>query len=198
METIKNNISHLVYAGIIIFLLFFFKCGGGREIVTIPGKSGEIKTETKIQYLPSKPQVITLKGKDGKTITIETENPVNKDLLDAFNKASDSIKKLKLYAKAIEENEQIRTFEKDGVKVDVKSKVRGELLIQSIEYKTAPQKIEVPKDNFSFLLSGGATKNIITQQMTLQAGAGIRIKEVSVLATIDTHSNLGVTLIKQF
>jgi hypothetical protein len=34
--------------------------------------------------------------------------------------------------------------------------------------------------------------------MTLQVGAGIRVKKISVLANINTEKQIGLTLIKEF
>lgn len=185
----------VIIAGLVIFILWFVQCGG-RKVVTIPGKAGEIKTQTEIQYLPSKPQTITIKGKDGKNTTITVENPVNKELLDKYQEAKDSIAKLKLYAVAIEEKEQIRTFEQDGVKIEVKSKTRGDLISQSVKYQLPPQ--EIKKDNFGFLTSGGINKTISTQNYNVQIGAGIRIKDISILVNANTNKQVGLTLIKEF
>jgi hypothetical protein len=199
METLKK---YILNPWIIVFVMsvLLFTCKRTevkKETVTIkiPQKIVQIDTAIKVVYKKSKPEVIKIAGKE-----IEVENPVNIELAENFNKQTDSIKRLKLYLKAIAEKEQIRTFDKDGVKVDVKTKTRGDILNQSISLTIKEQKIEVPKkeDNFGFLLSSGLMQNQATKNINFEAGAGIRIKKVGILLKGNTNREIGISLIKEF
>jgi hypothetical protein len=199
METLKK---YILNPWIIVFVMsvLLFTCKRTevkKETVTIkiPQKIVQIDTAIKVVYKKSKPEVIKIAGKE-----IEVENPVNIELAENFNKQTDSIKRLKLYLKAIAEKEQIRTFVKDGVKVDVKTKTRGDILNQSISLTIKEQKIEVPKkeDNFGFLLSSGLMQNQATKNINFEAGAGIRIKKVGILLKGNTNREIGISLIKEF
>jgi len=197
MEGIKKAAPWLIA---LTFSVLFFTCKRTEtkvETVTvkIPQKVVEIQTETKIKYLKSKPEIIKIAGKE-----IEVENPVNLELAENFNKQTDSIQKLNLYLKAIAEKEQVRTFNKDGVKVDVKTKTRGDILEQSVTCTVKEQKIEVPKkeDNFGFLLSSGLMQNKATKDINFEIGAGIRVKKIGVLLKGNTNREVGISLIKEF
>lgn len=193
METIKKYIYPII---IVILLLIVFlqrSCNRPNDTqkveVTIPAKTVEIQKETKIQYLPSKPQIIKIAGKE-----IRTENPVNEEMLKDYILAKDSLQLLK-YAKAIEEKEQIRNFEKDGVVVDVKTKVRGELLEQSIIATIKEQKIkvEVPiKTRTAIYLGGGISNNKDLTNFAVQAELGLQIKRDIISITADTKQNFGL------
>jgi hypothetical protein len=164
-------------------------------IVKVPEKVVEIQTETKIKYLKSKPEIIKIAGKE-----IEVENPVNLELAKNFIKQTDSINKLNLYLEAISEKEQIRTFDKDGVTVDVKTKTRGDILNQSITVSIKEQKTEVPKklDNFGFLVTSGLIQNQTNKNINFEAGVGVRIKKTGILVKGNTNKEIGISLIKEF
>jgi len=199
MYTIKNYLLNpcVIVFGLSVLLFTCKRTEIKKETVTVkvPEKVVEIQTETKIKYIKSKPEIIKIAGKE-----VEVENPVNIELAENFNKQTDSIKKLKLYLEAIAEKEQVRTFDKDGVTVDVKTKTRGDILNQSISLTIKEQKIEVPKkeDNFGFLLSSGLMQNQATKNINFEAGAGIRIKKVGILLKGNTNREIGISLIKEF
>lgn len=190
MEKLTKSIPW-IFVAILIFM--YFTKDTETKINTIKVKVPEIKEvikkETKIVYKKQKGDTIKIAGD-----TIITENPVNKDLVDNYTKQKDSISKLKLYISSIEEKEQVRTFTKGFITVNVTSKTRGDLLDQSIEYQEKEHTIEVekPKDNFGFLLLGGMTKT------NFEVGAGIRIKKLSVLAKTSTNKEVGINIIKEF
>tara|TARA_R110000782_G_scaffold184197_4_gene274431 strand:+ start:1721 stop:2329 length:609 start_codon:yes stop_codon:yes gene_type:complete len=201
---LKYNITlkDYIIAGLIIFLLWFVQCGSSKEKTTttveIPAKEVTIEKPSDIVYLPSQPQIIKIAGKE-----IRTENPVNKQMLTELIEAQrkgDSVDVLNKYISAIEEKEQIRTFEQDGVKVDVKSKTRGDLLEQSVKIKIEKQTVQVPiqKDKFGFLGSASYRQHLVIPKPIIEIGAGIRIKKISLLGNINTNKEVGITLIKEF
>lgn len=197
MEKIEKYIPWIIVAVLSVLL---YTCSGEKSkpetvYIKIPEKIVEVKTETKIEYKKSKPQIIEIAGKE-----IKTENPVNLELVENYNKQKDSIERLKLYLSAIQEKEQVRTFDKDGVVVDVTTKTRGDILNQSIVYKIKEHKIETQKkeDNFGFLLSSGLMQNQTTKNINFEAGAGIRIKKVGILLKGNTNREVGINLIKEF
>jgi hypothetical protein len=191
----ERLVKYIPWIFVAILIFMYFTKDTETKINTIKVKVPEIKEviekETKIVYKKLKGDTITIQGDSVKIIT---ENPVNKDLVDNYTKQKDSISKLKLYISSIEEKEQVRTFTKGFVTVNVTSKTRGYLLEQSIEYQQKEHIIEVekPKDNFGFLLLGGMTK------ANFEVGAGIRIKKLSVLAKTSTNKEIGINIIKEF
>ena len=199
MEKIKN---YILNPWILVFILsvLLFTCKRTevkKEMVTVkvPEKTVEIQTETKIKYLKSKPIIIKIAGKE-----VEVENPFNVELAERFIKQTDSINKLNLYLEAISEKEQIRTFDKDGVTVDVKTRTRGDVLNQSISLLIKEQKIEVPKkeDSFGFLVTSGLMQNQANKNINFEAGVGIRIKKTGILVKGNTNKEIGISLIKEF
>jgi len=199
----KNiTLKDIIFVLVIAFVIWLVQCerdkGKPTVGVDIPEKEVTIEKPSEIVYLPSQPQIIQVAGKE-----IRTENPVNKELLKELIEAQrkgDSVDVLNKYIKAIEEKEQVRSFEQDGVKVDVKSKTRGELLAQSVKVNIAKQTVQVPiqEDNFGFLGSASYRQHLITPKPIVEVGAGVRIKKISVLANINTNKEAGVTLIKEF
>ena len=193
MEVVKKYIWQILLVGAIIIIFAQRSCNAPNDTqkveVVIPEKIVEIQKETKIQYLPSKPQIIKVAGKE-----VRTENPVNEEMLKDFILTKDSLKLAK-YVKAIEEKEQIRTFDKDGVKVDVKSKVRGELLEQSIiaTIKEQKVKVDVPvKTRTAIYVGAGLSNNKDLSNFAVQAEVGLQIKRDIISITADTKQNFGI------
>lgn len=190
---------------LVLFLwsVFATRCSDKGHKETIYVKVPEVKDSiiyaTKTEYikLKSKPQKIYIKGD-----MYEIENPVNDSIINELYLANDSITVLKKYLKAIGEKEQIRTFEKDGLTVNVKSKTRGDLLEQSINYIIKEKQIEAPKhkdkDIFSFLLGGGVKQNIVDRKLNFGVDAGIRVKNVNVIFNANTNKEVGITVLKSF
>lgn len=192
-----TNIKKYIYPIIIIILLLVVvlqrSCNRPNEIrkveVVIPEKVIEIQKETEIKYLPSKPQKIYVEGKE-----IKTENPVNEKLVRDYILTKDSLK-LEKYVKAIEEKEQIRTFNKDGVKVDVKTKTRGELLEQSVITIIEEQKIKVDvpiKTRTSVYVGAGLSNNKDLTNFTVQAELGLQIKRDIISITVNSEKTFGI------
>lgn len=199
----KNiTLKDIIIILLVLFMLWFVQCGNNKEPqvirIEVPERVIKIDKADSIVYIPSKPQIIKIDGKE-----IQTENPVNLEMLKELIEAQrrgDSVEVLKKYIAAIGEKEQIRTFKQDGVKVDVTSKTRGDLLSQSVEVLIEKHNILVPikEDKFGFLASGAYKQNLDSKESNFELGAGIRIKKISVLGNINTNKEVGVTLIKEF
>lgn len=198
----KNiTLKDIIIVLLVLFMLWFVQCRKQEQPVIkveIPERNIQIVKADSIVYLPSKPQIIKIDGKE-----IQTENPVNLEMLRELieaQKRGDSVEVLKKYIAAIEEKEQIRTFKKEGVKVDVTSKTRGDLLSQSVDVTIEKQTILVPQkeDKFGFLAGAGYKQNLDSKESIFEVGAGVRIKKISVLGNVNTNKDVGVTLIKEF
>lgn len=199
----KNiTLKDIIIILLVLFMLWFVQCGNKKEPqvikIEVPERVIKIDKADSIVYIPSKPQIIKIDGKE-----IQTENPVNLEMLKELIEAQrrgDSVEVLKKYIAAIGEKEQIRTFKQDGVKVDVTSKTRGDLLSQSVEVLIEKHNILVPikEDKFGFLASGAYKQNLDSKESNFEVGAGVRIKKISVLGNINTNKEVGVTLIKEF
>jgi hypothetical protein len=194
METFKKYVWQILLVITIVILFVQRSCNKPNDTqtvkVTIPEKIVEIPKEIKIEYLPSKPQKIYVAGKE-----VITENPVNEQMVKDFILTKDSVEMLKKYTKAIEEKEQIRTFYKDGVLVEVKSKVRGELLKQSIitTIKEHNIKVEAPIKTKTAVYAGlGVSDNKQLNNFIMQAEIGLQIKRDIIFITADTKQNFGI------
>jgi hypothetical protein len=194
METFKKYVWQILLVIAIVILFVQRSCNKPNDTqtvkVTIPEKIVEIQKEIKIEYLPSKPQKIYVAGKE-----VITENPVNEKMVKDFILTKDSVEILKKYTKAIEEKEQIRTFYKNGILVEVKSKVRGELLKQSIvaTIKEYEQNIEAPIKTKTAVYAGlGISDNRRLDNFIIQAEIGLQIKRDIIFITADTKQNFGI------
>lgn len=199
---IKDYIREIIIIICLFIIFLMFKCDKKKNIETIiiPAKQGKIIKENKIEYLPSKPQVLKNLAKE-----IKTENPVNKKLLEDLilaQRKGDSLEVLKKYVKAIEEKEEIRTFIDTNLEVEVYSKVRGEILEQRIEkYKIPKQKvaIAIEKDQVQTVISVGVLKNLEPESKTLsyEIGLGVRLDKTIFLVKGATNKYVGLTIIKE-
>lgn len=155
-----ENWSYLVI--IILSICLFQKCNPDESLpqtveVTVPEVKGSFE-EKKPEHFPfdkSKPST--------RKENLQVENPINPKLIaeneklkKAFEKASDSIKKLQ-FAKAIELKNFTSTFENDTIKIDINGIVQGQVKEIKPSYVIKEQKVEVqvkPKETVFRLLGG--------------------------------------------
>lgn len=209
MKTDYTDYSkYIKYIFGIILLLFLWsvfatKCSNQskNEVikVNVPEVKDSIIYATKVEYveIASEPQKIYIEGE-----MYEVENPINDSIVNELMYKNDSLTILKKYLKAVGEKEQIRTFDKDGITVNVKSRTRGDLLEQSIDYTIKEKQIEIPKpkdkDVFSFLLGGGVKQNIEDRKLNFGVDAGIRVENVNVIFNANTNKEIGITILRSF
>ena len=129
MTELKHKI--ILYVTIVVLSVALFtqrSCSAQTTIkqkVVVPEKKGEFENPVSIVNEKGKKDSITWKDK-----IIKTENPINKKLAEDFilsQKENDSLKSLKLYLNAIEERESEYIFDNKDLKLEIRTKTRGEV-----------------------------------------------------------------------
>lgn len=184
----KQKTIYVVF--LVIALLFLFgvvrQCTQIKQIkqvtVVIPEKKGSFEKPTKVDTFTRKPDTIYLQGKE-----IYTQNPVNKELVRKYLESQDTLGKLKLYLKAIEEVEQTSTFDDEDINLKVYTKTRGTLLNIKPTYtiKEKEVKVDVPVKVPVFTLYGGGDVIVNNNNFALKVDLGIQNKKGTIF-------NLGV------
>lgn len=167
--------------------------------VEIPGSEGVFGEPKKQTELPSK-------GRDSVIIkdnVIYSTHPLDKVLAEKLEKAKDSLEILRIAVEAIQERENITDFSNDKLDLKVHTLVQGQLKDIKVDYKIHPQKVIVQektiektilvKDNFGVLIIGKYNHTLDPNNpSSLEVGAGIRIKKVSILGTVNTNKQVGI------
>jgi hypothetical protein len=110
----------------------------------------------------------------------------NDSLMQAYNKAPDSVKK-KVYEKAIEITSFSHTFDSDTITIDVKGLARGGVQSIKAKYRIKSIKIEAPKIKRHLLgsLEVGNSKSF--DAFNVKAGIGYQNRKGAILsASADT------------
>lgn len=148
----RTYLPYIVIAALILIIFMLVECDGDTkgDTVTIVTEAQEGKSDT--LYLPSpiiyKDRPVTVvKWKDK---IVEIPNPVNVDLVDAYQKAQDSISRFKLFLEAISENEYNIPIEDSLLLTNNYIKTQGKVLAFQQTYTIKPRNIEVelPKNRF--------------------------------------------------
>ena len=133
-----NHLRTLYIVIIILVLALSYTWKKKVKTIDIPSQVGS--------FTSSNPEPITLYETvevKGETEYIKVPNPINKELLDKYNQAKDSIDKLKLFKEVITERKYVEVFEDSVQKITVETNVIGTLLNQRVDYKTKAKKIEI-------------------------------------------------------
>lgn len=141
LNKLKPFILYIIIGGL-LFVLFTNRCD--RKIEN--NSNVKIDTIIKTVYLP---EII----KDTDTIylpspvsgKVNTIKIVDSSLLRKYEEALDQIKRDSIFKAAITINEYEEIFEDSLQKIKVNSKVRGNLLAQSLNYKLKPRRVDYPE-----------------------------------------------------
>lgn len=140
---------------VIIFLLV--ECDGDKKGDTITVTTPEVIGKSDTLWLPSpiiyKDRPVTIVKWRNKII--EVPNPVNTDLVDAYQKAQDSISRFKLFLDAIAENEYNIPIEDSLLLTKNYIKTQGKVLAFQQTYTIKPRTIQVPVPKSWLRLSAG-------------------------------------------
>lgn len=208
MELLKKYWREiLMFAMVIVILLLAKDCNPQESIkttikdveVVVPGSEGVFGKPKSQTELPSK-------GKDSIVIkkeTVYSTHPLDKVLAEKLKNAKDSIEILNIAIEAIQERENITDFSNDKLDLKVHTLVQGQLKDIKVDYKIHPQKVIVQektiektilvKDNFGTLIIGKYNHTLDPiNSSSLEVGAGVRIKKVSILGTINTNKQVGI------
>lgn len=195
----NKPLKNVLYVVGIFFILFIFasikQCSEGSKTTTpvkieTPIKNGSFDKPTAvIPGIKVKDSIIYKKGK-----VIYTENPINKKLADDYLKATDSIKRLKLYLDAIQEKDGTYVYDNNDVKLEIYAKTRGELLELKPKYtvKSMEIKADVPQKETVFALYGGLelSNNATLTNLSVKADVGVQNKKGTIFTVgADTRGN---------
>lgn len=177
----KSLIPYYVIAAL---LLYLFMINGGEEVeVTVPAKKGSVE----IKEPEPEPAIDTVyidstDKKKGFRI-VEVENPLNKRLKAAYDKAvreNDSLKQRLLFYSVIKERNYTERLEDSVQVITVKSAVVGTLKNQSISYETKPQTIKFNTARTKpVLYAGGFTRVPLSILETGQPSFGVQLQLVN-------------------
>jgi len=197
----RRPLKNVLYVVGIFFVIFLFtlvkQCNEPKETipvtVEIPAKSGSFEKPTEfIPGVAKKDSIVYKKGK-----TIYTENPINKQLAEDYLKATDSIKRLKLYLDAIQEKDGTYVYDNKDLKLEIYAKTRGELLEIKPKYTIKPSevKVDVPVKQTVLAMYGGIEvgNNASLTNLTVKADVGLQNKRGTIFTVgADTRSNFYV------
>lgn len=139
------------YIVIALLLAIIWFQGCEREVIEIevPGKDGRFDTIREVKYIPYPEPVPDIRWKD--SIIPAPPNPVNLELIEKYQEATDSIVRLNMFINAIQERQFAQTFEDEYLRATASGLVRGELLGLSLDYTIKPRTIEAPQTRFRVL-----------------------------------------------
>ena len=197
----RRPLKNVLYVIGIFFVIYLFtlvkQCSEPKETIPVkietPAKSGSFEKPTEvIPGAPKKDSIVYKKGK-----TIYTENPINKQLAEDYLKATDSIKRLKLYLDAIQEKDGTYVYDNKDLKLEVYAKTRGELLEMKPKYTIKPSevKVDVPVKQTVLAMYGGIEvgNNASLTNLTVKADVGLQNKKGTIFTVgADTRSNFYV------
>jgi hypothetical protein len=197
----RRPLKNVLYVVGIFFVIFLFtlvkQCTEPKETIPvtieIPAKSGSFEKPTEV--IPGVSKKDSIIYKNGKTIY--TENPINKQLAEDYLKATDSIKRFKLYLDAIEEKDGTYVYDNKDLKLEIYAKTRGELLEIKPKYTIKPLevKVEVPVKQTVLAMYGGIEvgNNASLTNLTVKADLGLQNKKGTIFTIgADTRDNFYV------
>lgn len=197
----RRPLKNVLYVIGIFFVIYLFtlveQCSEPKQTIPVkietPAKSGSFEKPTEfIPGVAKKDSIIYKKGK-----TIYTENPINKQLAEDYLKATDSIKRLKLYLDAIQEKDGTYVYDNKDLKLEIYAKTRGELLEIKPKYTIKPSevKVDVPVKQTVLAMYGGIEvgNNASLTNLTVKADVGLQNKRGTIFTVgADTRSNFYV------
>lgn len=197
----RRPLKNILYVIGIFFVIFLFtlvkQCNEPKETIPVtvetPAKSGSFEKPTEfVPGVAKKDSIVYKKGK-----TIYTENPINKQLAEDYLKATDSIKRLKLYLDAIQEKDGTYVYDNKDLKLEIYAKTRGELLEIKPKYTIKPSevKVDVPVKQTVLAMYGGIEvgNNASLTNLTVKADVGLQNKRGTIFTVgADTRSNFYV------
>src|SRR5690625_2127804 len=143
-----SDIFPYIVIACLLVVIWFQGCEREVRYIEIPAEEGEFETRTEFVYVEVPDTVYVDRWRE---VEVPTENPVNQDLVDQYQNATDSIARLNLYIDAIQERQFRETFEDDYLRATASGLVRGELLGLSLDYTIKPRTIEAPQTRFRLL-----------------------------------------------
>lgn len=190
-----TNVLYVVGIFAVIYLFTLVKqCAEPKTTIPVtikvPAKEGQFDKPTNV--IPGEKKKDSIVYKDGKTIY--TENPINKQLAEDYLKATDSIKRLKLYLDAIQEKDGTYVYDNKDLKLEVYTKYRGEIIEIKPKYtiKETEVKADIPVPQTVFALYGGLElfNNTTLSNLGAKADIGIQNKKGTIFTVgADTRSN---------
>lgn len=181
-----NKYIPYIVIGLLIFLLYSRETK--IEYIEIPAKQGSFINRTPEPII----RYDTIQLKEKATI-VKVENPVNQELLEAYNKANDSIGKLNILMDAITERNYNEVYEDNVQKITVNSKVIGRLTEQQINYLIKPSTVELKVPEKALKLFLGADLEVpLRRENIISAGVNLNAQYKNKLITIGINNNQNI------
>lgn len=156
-----KNINAIIYLiiAVLLFIVWSKSCNKEpvKKQITVPEVRAKLEPQAPI-YIKSPEKPARIEWRDGETI--EVENPVNLELVEAFKAAKDSLEQFKLYVAAIQIRSFANTFNDSNITLTVEGRVQGSLLSLEPTYTIKSRSLEIPDEKIVFrLLLGAAIQN---------------------------------------
>lgn len=206
MTDFKHKLILYITIGLLFISLFIQRsCSAQTTVkqkVFVPEKKGEFKNPIAVINTKGKKDSIVWKDK-----IIKTENPVNKKLAEDFiasQKENDSLKSLKLYLNAIEERDSEYIFDNKDLKLEIKTKTRGEILKITPKYtiKEREEVLQVKSKESVFAVYAGIGLETTTtlERLTPEINLGVQNRkgDLLLLKYGVTDKSIGVSYIHRF
>ena len=181
MIKIKDFILYLTVTLLLLYIFIQQQCSAQnidnttKQEVLIPEKKGSFDKPIAIIHNNKKDSVVYKKQ------IIYTENPVNKKLYNEFLETKDSLERVKLYLKSIQEKDGTYVYDDNNLKLEVYTKVRGEILKIKPTYTIKERKevVQVKQKESIFAVYAGASigNNVSLSDLSVNATLGIQNKK---------------------
>jgi hypothetical protein len=173
--------------GVIISLNFKGCSGSDVQKVIVPEKKGTFTKYDTVYRENIRTKFVYKKD------TIELENPINTDLALEYINTLDSLKRLQIYLKAIQEREETYVFDNEDLKLEVATKTRGEILKILPTYTIKEREIEVAqkKTVLAMYLGGGVYNTVDMDNLGIKIDAGLQNKRGDIFTIgVDNRQNI--------
>jgi len=206
MTALKTYWREIVIGIMAIFIIVLLKDCNPEPSTVTTYKDVKVKVPEIVGTLTPKSNTeLPSQGTDSiiyKDRLIYSTHPFDKKLAEKYLKANDSLKSI-IYIQSIQEKENISDFSDNNIELKVRTKVQGQLKDIKADYKIKEREVvvqektitntivkEAPK--FGLLLGGGYNHSLdLKNNSSFEFNAGIRIKNVTVLAGATTEKTVG-------
>lgn len=169
----------LTITGLVILGFLLIKaCKKPEKVyITVPATTGKFEKQKPI-YIVDKETVYVTKWKTKDNIvSVETENPVNQDLVDKYQSATDSIERFKILLDAIQVRDFTLHFIDSVLDITIDGTTQGEIDYVEPRYTIKEKTFPIPVPPVSkptFILLGGAEVRSSIKQFDYNVNLGLQ------------------------
>lgn len=189
----KKYIPYIIIIAL-AFLLWQKSCTGEpkQQTVVVPEKKGIFPERLNPEPIYIDRPVAVIKWD---TVKFPVPNPVNQELIQAYQQAKDSLERFKMYADAIGEREYNIVEEDSLLMTENHIKTQGHLLSFQQSYTIKPREVKVNPKETVLRLFGGFEVGNTTQldNFTAKANLGLQNRKGNVLSVgYDTEERIWI------